>query len=201
MDIDERHCPNCGHDVLSWEVACPGCDQVPWESPAGRRIVAQRRRWAFLETSWPIAALLSGLLILGVISSLAWMRILNEPKVAQQLQDLQTQLFGRNAVTSPSQREALLDQVATLLDRDHYITGFAAAGLLTQAGDPRAIPWLIDLLDYPNPKVTSTALRYLQRITGQRFELDQRRWQQWWEAHQDDFSPRRVPLDLDADFI
>ena len=65
MDVDERHCPGCGHDVLNWDVACPGCDQVPWNSPAGRRIMRQRRRWHTVVTAGPVALFLA--LAVGVV--------------------------------------------------------------------------------------------------------------------------------------
>lgn len=44
MEIDERYCPACGHGVLNWETRCPGCDQIPWNTPIGHRVIAQRRR-------------------------------------------------------------------------------------------------------------------------------------------------------------
>ena len=58
MKDEERQCPNCGHDVLNWDVMCPGCDQVPWDSPAGRRIMQGRRQRHFWITGGPMVALL-----------------------------------------------------------------------------------------------------------------------------------------------
>jgi hypothetical protein len=58
VEIDERRCPNCNHGVLNWDTACPGCDQVPWDTPAGHRVIRQRRRRQWLLANGPIAGLL-----------------------------------------------------------------------------------------------------------------------------------------------
>ena len=71
MDIDERHCPNCGHDILNWDVPCPGCSQVPWNTPAGHRVIRHRRFWSTWSIGLPIAAvllLMAGLIVIGNLS-------------------------------------------------------------------------------------------------------------------------------------
>ena len=62
MEIDSRHCPNCGAAVIGWEVVCPGCDQVPWNTPVGRTIVARRRFKQWLIDRGPILAVMLVLL-------------------------------------------------------------------------------------------------------------------------------------------
>jgi len=60
---DERQCPNCSREVLSWDIPCPGCEQVPWDTPAGRRALAGRRRSHFFRTQGPLLALV----VFGVV--------------------------------------------------------------------------------------------------------------------------------------
>jgi hypothetical protein len=80
MDIDERHCPNCGHDILNWDIACPGCDQVPWDSPTGWRVIKARRRRQFWSEQGPILGflvLVGALVVIGNIhrvrlATMAW---------------------------------------------------------------------------------------------------------------------------------
>jgi len=49
MRDEERACPSCGHETLSWDIPCPGCAQVPWETPAGRRALGRRRAGQWVE--------------------------------------------------------------------------------------------------------------------------------------------------------
>ena len=63
MKEEEKKCPNCGHDVLSWDVICPGCSQVPWDTNAGRRIVRWRRLRMSLVYSVPLIVILCALLL------------------------------------------------------------------------------------------------------------------------------------------
>ena len=86
MEIDERHCPNCGHDVLNWDVVCPGCDQVPWDSPAGKRIMQQRRRRHFLISGGPIAAFL---VLVGVLLVIGNVHLGKASRWSGQIHDLQ----------------------------------------------------------------------------------------------------------------
>lgn len=62
MKDEERYCPRCGRDVLSWDVACPGCGQVPWDTPEGRRVLRRRRFWVGVSDHGP--ALFVGALVL-----------------------------------------------------------------------------------------------------------------------------------------
>ena len=74
-ETDERHCPNCGRGVISWHVACPGCDQVPWDTPAGRRVLRRRRQWSKLVEEGPVAAIVILALVLTIIGILAKLRM------------------------------------------------------------------------------------------------------------------------------
>jgi len=76
MDADERRCPSCGHDVISWEVTCPGCEQVPWDTPQGRRVLRGRRGWSALMENGPLAALLLLALVLAVLGAISGLRLL-----------------------------------------------------------------------------------------------------------------------------
>lgn len=65
-DIDERTCPACGHEVLGWEVPCAGCDQIPWDTPQGQRVIKRRR--ASLEASDPMTWIKYFILIVVLLS-------------------------------------------------------------------------------------------------------------------------------------
>jgi len=71
MKDEERTCPECGREVLGWEVPCPGCGQIPWETPAGQRVLWARRRWFSLQQSGPIAILLIVAVIIMLLGLLA----------------------------------------------------------------------------------------------------------------------------------
>lgn len=64
IDIDEHHCPSCGHGVLNWNTTCPGCDQVPWQTPTGQRILQKRLRRSTLLTEGPFVVVVLLFLIL-----------------------------------------------------------------------------------------------------------------------------------------
>lgn len=72
---DERRCPNCGHAVLGWEVTCPGCNQVPWDTPAGRRVLRGRRRWFWAVEEGPVVAIVILAAVLTLIGVLAGFRL------------------------------------------------------------------------------------------------------------------------------
>lgn len=76
MDVDERSCPNCGHSVLNWDCVCPGCNQVPWNTPAGQKIIAQRRR-----RSWWLdhAFILVLLVLVGVATACGVVSAIRSP--------------------------------------------------------------------------------------------------------------------------
>lgn len=81
MKDDERQCPNCGRDVLSWDTMCPGCEQVPWDTPAGRQVISRRRRGHFWRTSGPglgLLVLVLGAIIIGNINLTRAMRYTQE---------------------------------------------------------------------------------------------------------------------------
>ncbi len=48
-DINDKVCPACGTSILGWEVPCPQCEEIPWNTPQGRRVIKKRRsaqEWA-----------------------------------------------------------------------------------------------------------------------------------------------------------
>ncbi len=57
MEIDQRHCPHCKHEVLDWGLPCPGCSLVPRQTEEGKKLLAEHRgRW--LTTDWLFLALI-----------------------------------------------------------------------------------------------------------------------------------------------
>jgi len=73
MKDEERTCPKCGREVLGWEVPCPGCGQIPWETPEGQRVLRARRRWFWLQENGPLAALLIIAALIALLGVLAGM--------------------------------------------------------------------------------------------------------------------------------
>lgn len=71
-DIDERHCPNCGHEVVDWETPCRGCGQIPWETPAGQRVIHQRRRHVWLVREGPVAVFCALVIAVAVAGSIGF---------------------------------------------------------------------------------------------------------------------------------
>ena len=69
MEIDTRHCPNCGHDTLDWDVPCPGCEQVPWDTPIGHRVISRRRFWDRWSMGLPLVALLVLVVVVIVVGN------------------------------------------------------------------------------------------------------------------------------------
>lgn len=135
MDIDERRCPNCGRDILSWDVTCPGCDQTPWETPAARRVIRARRRWHALMTGGPIAALLLLVAVVIVVGNLhlsktvAWSRRQGGlARAVAQAESLATML--RAAASGSSHHNALLASGRSWLERE-------LPTLLSAAGDTK----------------------------------------------------------------
>ena len=140
MDIDERHCPNCGHDILNWDVVCPGCDQVPWNSPAGRRIVAKRRRkqwWldnAFALTllaSATVAVVGGGVSLLNSPGSFFCPLPGSDPQTRALLQEIETLVAQLQQPELPAeQREAARARLSELLQHDDRIIRQTAAWAL-----------------------------------------------------------------------
>lgn len=56
-DLDESRCPECGHDVLSWDILCPGCKKVPGETDAARRVGARRQLLRSILGAIPVVGL------------------------------------------------------------------------------------------------------------------------------------------------
>jgi len=49
-----------------------------------------------------------------------------------------------------------------------------------------AVPSLIELLSDDNDNIQKSALRALEKITGENLGSNQNKWQQWWEANKDE---------------
>lgn len=79
---DENHCPNCSHDILNWDTACPGCDQVPWETALGQRVLKQRRWQHALRTEGPLLSLLLLIVMVGVAANLHYTKIAKWSRVS-----------------------------------------------------------------------------------------------------------------------
>jgi hypothetical protein len=185
MDIDERHCPTCGHGVLDWDLVCPGCHQVPWDTPAGRKIVRRRRlKETFLSTGGLVGLLVAavlGLMLYGASST--FHVFFQSPRSAKQLQAYHDQLFSAPAMSSEA-RTKMLNRVVKYLNREDYMIGFSAATLLLKADDQRAVLWLISLVDDSNSTIATYAHAILLKATGASFGSDRARWESWWKAHQ-----------------
>jgi HEAT repeat protein len=82
---------------------------------------------------------------------------------------------------------AALELGSTVLS---YLTGpderlaQAAAEVLAELEDPRAVPDLIALLDAPQANLRASANRALVRTAGRDLSGDQRQWQSWYDAEQ-----------------
>ena len=183
--VDERHCPQCGHGVMNWSMTCPGCDRVPWDTPAGRKILRRRR----LEATFLSTGGLVGLFLIGVLGLMLWASVgtkralIDLPKAFRQFDADRQQLFD-NPSLSLQARDAILNRLAGQLKKDEPITGFLAASLLLKARDKRSIPYLIELLDSNEGSVSRFAQRFLRYVArDENFGYDRARWTQWWSEH------------------
>ena len=80
--------------------------------------------------------------------------------------------------------EALVPLIESLHDKIDMVKRTAAA-VLAKAKNPALIEPLIDSLNDPDPFVQHSALEALINITGQNFQLDVARWQEWWSENQE----------------
>ncbi|MBI4353640.1 MAG: hypothetical protein HY595_00240, partial [Candidatus Omnitrophica bacterium] len=183
--VDERHCPNCGHGVMNWSMVCPGCNQVPLDTPAGRKIIQGRRRQAmFQSTGFWVGLFVAAVLALMLYGASSTFHVFfKSPRAAKQLQAYHEQLFSEPALSSET-RAKMLNRVVKYLNREDYMIGFSAATLLLQANDQRAIPWLISLIDDSNSTIAVYAQAILLKASGESFGTDRARWESWWKAHQ-----------------
>ena len=143
MEIDERYCPNCGHGVLDWHTVCPGCNQLPWDSPAGRRIIARRRRaqwWGENVLVVGIVALASVAVACGAIAVLrspgsAFCPMPgSDPRTREQLREIEalgTQLHAPDL--SADQREIAVARLTELLNHGDRVIRSSAGGALVAA--------------------------------------------------------------------
>lgn len=154
MEIDERHCPTCGHDVLSWDITCPGCSQVPWDSPAGRRIFSARQRREFLVTKGPW--LLGALVLLGIII-VANLHLTRFVDMSRQPQELQQSL------------EDALELEQELVRLAHDASAYAQVASDAQGWIARTLPqWFAIAEDAQQPaRVRAQALMNVGHLYGE----------------------------------
>jgi len=82
--------------------------------------------------------------------------------------------------------EALVPLITSLHDDVNMVKNTAAAVLAKQK-NPALIEPLIDALSDPDPFVQHSALEALINITGQNFQLETEKWQEWWSENQERF--------------
>lgn len=70
--------------------------------------------------------------------------------------------------------------IAALKDEHPYVRRRAAFSLGSMQ-DIRAVEPLIKVLDDEDPFVREYALKALEKISGQRFGTDSKKWQEWWD--------------------
>lgn len=82
--------------------------------------------------------------------------------------------------------EALTPLVESLHDEVDFVRRTAAA-MLAKSKDPNLIEPLLSALGDPDPYVRNSALEALVNITGQDFQLDTLRWEEWWAENKEGF--------------
>lgn len=82
--------------------------------------------------------------------------------------------------------EALVPLIGSLHDDVNMVKSTAAAVLAKQK-NPALIEPLIDALSDSDPFVQHSALEALINITGENFQLDTEKWQEWWNENQERF--------------
>ncbi|MBI2093835.1 MAG: HEAT repeat domain-containing protein [Candidatus Omnitrophica bacterium] len=152
MEIDERHCPNCGHGIMDWDTVCPGCDQIPWQSPFGRKIIAQRRRWHWWMETGPflaISILALGAATCGVISVMKSTGSVfcplpgSDPKtkgLLTEIGELETQL--KQPDLAANQREVAMARISELQTHGDYIIRQSATLALIEVLEAQVRPEL-----------------------------------------------------------
>ena len=83
--------------------------------------------------------------------------------------------------------EALVPLIESLHDNVDMVKRTAAA-VLAKSKNPALIEPLINSLTYPDPFVQRSALEALNNITGENFEFDIGRWNEWWTENQERFT-------------
>lgn len=82
--------------------------------------------------------------------------------------------------------EALVPLIESLHDKIDMVKRTAAA-VLAKSKNPALIEPLIDALNDPDPFVQRAALEALTNITGENFDVDIARWNEWWSENQERF--------------
>ena len=80
--------------------------------------------------------------------------------------------------------EALVPLIESLHDSVDMVKRTAAA-VLAKSKNPALIEPLINSLNDPDPFVQRSALEALNNITGENFDLDVARWNEWWTENQE----------------
>lgn len=80
--------------------------------------------------------------------------------------------------------EALVPLIESLHDKIDMVKRTAAA-VLAKSKNPALIEPLINSLSDPDPFVQQSSLEALNNITGENFEFDIARWNEWWRDNQE----------------
>ncbi len=149
MKDEEQRCPSCGHEVLSWDVTCPGCDQVPWETAAGRRVVRGRRQRHFWLTAGPLMALVALGAVMVVIGNIHLRRSVQSAQDAGELERILERAAWLSVMLddvtpgTPAYEELqhvtqqwLIEELPVLLTRiqDEGISGISRAAAVVSVG-------------------------------------------------------------------
>ncbi len=181
MNDDERNCPNCGHDVISWDTMCPGCSQVPWETKVGARILKWRRR----RQTWPIGfAILAAALVIGggmLIGNMSLRRMISYEQTDRKLDRMERlvlRLLERGlAAEAADVAEERVAYAIEVYGENHPLVTHSLVSLLgiyIVAEDPDRIELTLDrlitLMDQsygPHyPAVAETLTTYAARLRG-----------------------------------
>lgn len=164
MDIDERHCPNCGHGTLDWSVVCPGCDTVPWESDAGWKVVRKRRFQQWLPVGGPLALLLVaslGLVVFGNVTFLQGSRAIEKTKAIEakmvEAQSLQRMLAAIKIAGHPRSDDSMRLVHEWLDENIPHLINVVANKKESEIARAAALSVLGEILDSRSPLAQLTA--------------------------------------------
>ncbi|HEX9780074.1 MAG TPA: hypothetical protein VGB20_02545 [bacterium] len=142
--VDETRCPSCGHPVLNWDIVCPGCDKIPWNTPFGQRVIRDRRWSQTLRTSGPFVVffvIVAGFMIAGNLNLRRWVDLESERQsleaVLERVEEFEMSL-GVAPPGSPEHARVIAAARAWLED--------ALPGLLAQLEDPRTSDYQLALI-------------------------------------------------------
>jgi hypothetical protein len=121
VSFNERECPHCRHAVLNWQVRCPGCDAIPWETPEGKQV---RRRQGIAYGIKRIALMVVVGSVVGVGGALiSQSRQTNNRQVVQHLDEISGRLLYfeyqlKHALQDTLVQEELRNQMRAWVSRE-----------------------------------------------------------------------------------